>query len=277
MGQKIAEASSRALKGAVRPAFLLAMFLVLAPLGIVLLQPNSPKAAPTSAGVSWANTYGGGVGEGAADVFPTSDGGYLAAGWTKSFGAQGWNDEWFVKLDALGNIQSQRRIGGSDRDDIQRLELTSDGGYITVALSDSFGASQHAPLVLKFDTTGNLQWQKNYISSGRDWGNSLKQTSDGGYIIVGGSDPTISGPTQPAAIKVDSQGNIVWQMFYGSPDGALAWDVLQTADGGYLIAANTTAFGQGGSDGWLIKTDTTGNIQWQKTYGGTGDRRRRLQ
>jgi hypothetical protein len=144
--------------------------------GVALLFLLTALSRAEAATVSWANTYAGGSCESATDVWPTSDGGYLAAGWTKSFGAQGQNDEWLVKLDALGNTQSQRRVGGSGRDETQRLELTSDGGYVTVALSNSFGASQHAPLVLRFDAAGTLQWQKNYISSGRDWGNSIKQT-----------------------------------------------------------------------------------------------------
>src|SRR5207249_1761901 len=113
----------------------------------------------------------------ASEVLPTPGGGFIAAGWKRSSGGGIFDtDMWVVKLDASGNPTSQRTYGGGGRDEPYALQFTSDGGYITAGLSTSFGASGHAPLVMKFDSVGNIQWQKTYIVGGRDWANAIKQT-----------------------------------------------------------------------------------------------------
>lgn len=181
---------------------------------------------------------------------------------------------WVVSVDSSGNPVAQRTYGGGGRDEIYSLQPTSDGGFITVGLSTSFGAAGHAPLVLKFDASGTIQWQKTYIVAGRDWGNAIRQTRDGGYVIAGGSDPVFGGPghERAAVIKLDASGNIQWQKTYGTgTDCENTADILQTPDDGYIVAAVTIcSFGAGSSDIWLLKLDTSGNIQWQKTYGGNG-------
>jgi cysteine-rich repeat protein len=217
---------------------------------------------------AWARFYGGSLGQGAADVLPTSNGGFIAAGWTRSFGA-GDADAWIVTLDSAGGIVSQRAYGGTGPDVIFRLAPTSDGGYIAVGLSASFGA-QPAPLVIKAAASGAIQWQKTYPTAGADVGNSIKQTSDGGYIVAGGTDPLpLGGSDQEATLlKLDTNGNIEWQKVFAAAGGFMS-DVLQTADGGYLGAAES--FASGNADILLVKLDATGTVQWEKSYGGGGD------
>jgi hypothetical protein len=219
--------------------------------------------------LSWARTYGGGRGEGAGDVRQSPDGGFLAAGWTKSFRGQQWSDMWLIKLDASGNPSWQQLYGGSEREEISKLVPTSDGGYVAIGLSGSFGASQHAPLVLKFDPARNIEWQKTYLSSGRDWGNDIKQTSDGGYIIAGQTDPcACGGTTRAIVLKLRANGELDWKKIYTGQ--STFGSMLQTSDGGYIIAGSTESFGAGRGDALIMKLDGSGNIQWQKAYGGTG-------
>jgi hypothetical protein len=216
---------------------------------------------------SWAKTYGGGAGEGAAEVLQKPDGSFVALGWTTSFSA-GDRDLWLVNLDQAGNVLSQRAIGGPSLDVPSQLQPTADGGYVAIGLSSSFGAFDHAPIVLKLDSDGNIQWQKTYRVSFRDWGAAIRQTNDGGYIIAGGTDPG-NGNTVPAALRLDSAGTIVWQNTFG-PGCGNGTDIVQTSDGGFAFLAFTCAFGAGGTDTWLVKLDPSGVPVWQNTYGGSG-------
>ena len=260
-----AAASNRLLRGFTRPRRFAMRLKISALLSIAATVAIG--AAPTAQAQSWAKSYDVGGGGGAADVRQTPDGGFVAAGWTKAFvGAN--TDMWLVRLDASGNILWQRSYGGAGRDEIEKLHPTPDGGYIGIGLSSSFGAGQHAPLVLKFDANGNVQWQKTYLHSGRDWGFDIVQTTDGGYVIPGMTDPcACGGTTQGTIIKIDASGNIQWQKVY---TGQTTFSSLQqTPDGGYIMGGATASFGVGGGDALVLKLDANGNIQWQKTYGGS--------
>jgi len=226
-----------------------------------------PSIVPAQT-TSWARTYEGGGEQGAADVRQTPDGGFLVSGWRRNLGAGYNSDMWLVRLDPSGNIVFQRSLAGPNREEMNRLEQTSDGGFIGIGLSASFGASQHAPLVVKMDASGNIQWQKTYLGSGRDWGAAIKETSDGGYIIAGGTDPSGQG-TSLAVVKIDAAGNIQWQNRHGQncPNG---FDVVPAPDGSGYLVLGLSCSGAGGEDAWLLKLDLGGNILWQKTYGGSG-------
>jgi uncharacterized delta-60 repeat protein len=216
----------------------------------------------------WAKTYGGSDSEGAYSIQQTSDGGYIVAGETESFGAGNF-DLWVLKLDSSGNIQWQKTYGGSDRDWAYSIQQTSDGGYIVAGETYSFGAGDSDFWVLKLDSSGNIQWQKTYGGTDYDSANSIQQTSDGGYIVAGGTDSFGAGWGDFWVLKLDADGNIQWQKTYGGTDGDRARSIQQTKDGGYIVAGHTYSFGAGYSDFWVLKLDANGNIQWQKTYGGS--------
>jgi len=117
------------------------------------------------------------------------------------------------------------------------------------------------------------EWNQTYGGTGFDLAYSLVQTSDEGYAILGCTDSFGSGLTDILLVKTDSNGNIQWYKTYGGAniDYSGTHALVQTADGGYAIAGLTNSFGAGNFDFWLIKTDSEGNIQWDKTYGGIGD------
>jgi uncharacterized protein YuzE len=226
-------------------------------------------STPACATQSWAVVYGGNKSDIVSDVKQTDDGGYIVAGGTKSFGAGDW-DAWILKLDENGNIQWQKTYGGSNRDYTPNIQQTRDGGYIVAGRTKSFGAEYGEDVwILKLDENGNIEWQKAYgrVYYGvhhncRDMAFDVKQTSDEGYIVVGRSchDAWI--------LKLDKNGNIEWQKTYGGNDYDSASTIQQTRDGGYIVAGRTKSFGAGDYDAWILKLDRSGNIQWQKTYGG---------
>jgi hypothetical protein len=207
--------------------------------------------------VQWAKTYGGTNDEEAYSIQQTSDGGYIVAGYTYSFGA-GYYDIFLIKTDASGNIQWAKTYGGTNYEDASSVQQTSDGGYIVAGYTSSFGAG--GIFLIKTDANGNIQWAKTY---GIGFATSVQQTSDGGYIVAGYAGGDI------LLIKTDANGNVQWAKTYGGTHDGWALSVQQTSDGGYILAGYTGSF-TAGYDIFLIKTDANGNIQWAKTYGGTG-------
>jgi hypothetical protein len=218
--------------------------------------------------IIWAKTYGGTGWDEANSVQQTSDGGYIVAGWTRSFGA-GRNDIFLIKTDASGNVQWAKTYGGTSSDYANSVKQTSDGGYIVAGETESFGAGRNDIFLIKTDASGNVQWAKTYGGTRYDWPSSVQQTSDGGYIVAGGTYSFGAGNYDIILIKTDASGNIIWAKTYGGTDDDIASSVQQTSDGGYIVAGRTYSFGAGWGDIFLIKTDANGNIIWAKTYGGT--------
>jgi len=231
--------------------------------------------------IQWQKTYGGPGRDWAYDVEETQDGGYIVGGGTGSFGAGGW-DMWILKLDSYGNVQWQKTYGGwgvgidgLNAEYVHDLAKTSDGGYIVVGGTTSYGAGDRDIWVLKLDSQGNVQWQRTFGSSLFDWSHHVGQTSDGGYIISGATSFVLGflgggWGYDIWVLKLDSQGNIQWQKTYGGWSLEAPETIQQTSDGGYILVGLTQSFGFGPQDILIIKLDSQGNIQWAKTYGGMG-------
>jgi hypothetical protein len=158
-----------------------------------------------SGNVSWQKTYGGTSSDFARTIQQTSDGGYIVAGETWSFGA-GSCDAWVLKLDSAGAITWQKTYGGAGVDQPSSIQQTSDGGYIVAGWTDSFGDIFFDNIwILKLDESGNVSWQKTYRQSGSESerADSIQQTSDGGYIVSGYA---IYGDAK--ILKLDSNGDV---------------------------------------------------------------------
>ncbi len=220
--------------------------------------------------VKFAKTYGGSADEFAYSVQQTSDGGYIVAAYTNTFGA-GDYDIFLIKTDASGNIIWAKTYGGTNWDRVYSVQQTSDGGYIVGGWISPVVATLDDVFLIKTDANGNIIWAKTYGGTGDDQDNSVQQTSDGGYIVAGGTDSFGAGTDDIFLIKTDANGNIQWAKTYGGISIDYAYSVQQTSDGGYIVAGWTLSFGAGDGDVFLIKTDANGNLQWAKTYGGTAD------
>ena len=217
--------------------------------------------------VEWQKTYGGSYWDWATSIQQTDDGGYVVAGYTCSFGV-GLEDVWILKLDENGNVEWQKTYGGSNDDVAKSIQQTSDGGYIVAGVTGSFGAGLEDVWVLKLDEDGNVEWQKTYGGSWSDWAESIQQTDDGGYIVAGGT-YSFAGLEDVWVLKLDENGSVEWQKTYGGSDHDWAGSIQQTSDGGYIVAGVTGSFGACDWDVWVLKLNDSGNVEWQKTYGGS--------
>ena len=215
----------------------------------------------------WYQTFGGEAYDIAYAVQQTTDGGYIIAGSTNSFGA-GDYDFYLVKTDGEGNEEWSRTFGGVETDQASSVQQTADGGYIIAGRTESFGAGDWDAYLVKTDEEGNEEWYQTFGGEEYDAVYSVQQTADGGYIIAGYTESFGAGGWDAYLVKTDGEGNEEWYQTFGGEEYDAVYSVQQTADGGYIIAGDTTSFGAGSSDAYLVKTDEEGNEEWYRTFGG---------
>jgi uncharacterized delta-60 repeat protein len=235
-------------------------------------RPPSPEMGylilklDSTGSITWQQAYGpynGGIYDSSpSSIEQTSDGGYILAG---------HSGFWVAKLNSSGGLQWQKTYGRSSSDSAQSVEQTADGGYIVAGATTSFRTGGCDAWVLKLNSTGGITWQKTYGGSGDNEARSIQQTSDGGYIVAGYTNSSGAGGFDFWVLKLNSTGGITWQKTYGGSGDDYAYSVEQTSDGGYIVAGSTASFGAGGNDVWVLKLNSSGGVQWGKTYGGKGD------
>ena len=217
--------------------------------------------------IKFVNTIGGGSPDYGECVEQTPDGGYIIAGSTESFG-NGERDVWVIKTNEYGNEEWNHSYGGNDYDLCNSLDKTIDNGFILLGSTKSYGNGDTNIWLIKINSNGNEEWNKIFETSGCDNGYSVKQVADNGFIITGTIESIGRASTDISLIKTDSQGNMEWNKTFGGSDFDYGFSVDQTNDEGYIIAGSTESFGYGDYDVWLIKTDSQGNEEWNKTFGG---------
>jgi hypothetical protein len=249
--------------------------------------------------IQWQKIYGGAGEDIATSIQQTTDGGYIVAGYTNSSNSgnvgtnKGEEDMWLLKLSATGTIQWQKTLGGANNERANAIQQTADGGYIVTGFTESshsgdVGANKGGRdvWVVKLNSTGTIQWQKNFGGDTQDGAATIHQTTDGGFIVAG---YTFSSSTGDVGInkggldmwifKLNTTGTLEWQKNIGGSNDEIAYTVQQTTDGGYIVAGSTTSSNTGNvigtnkglSDIWIVKLSGSGIIQWQKLYGGNDE------
>jgi hypothetical protein len=217
--------------------------------------------------IDWYRLYGGVDYDDAGSVQQTSDGGYILAGRTTSYGS-GVDDMYVVKTDSQGDTLWTRTYGGTSSDGAYSVQQTTDGGYVIAGDSRETYMDLFEMYLVKTDSLGDTIWTRTYGGSDDRTAYSVKQTANGGYVMAGYNSGGIESDIY--VVKTDSLGNLQWIRSYGGYDYEIAQSILQTTDGGYIVVGSTLSFGAGGSDVYVIKADSLGDTLWTCTYGGTG-------
>ncbi len=266
----------------------------------ILLSFDALAQAPP---IQWQKTFGGSADELLFDIIETADGGYIAVGRSssgtsgdKTESNRGGSDIWVVKMDALGNKQWDKTIGATSNDHPGNVIQTADGGYIIGGFVSGAGGDRTAPVkggvdywLIKLNATGTaIQWQAAYGGSTTNQGYTCVAARSGGYYLSGFSNSGVSGDKSEASkgafdiwvVKTDALGNMTWNKTLGGSDWESALVASEALDGGYLaagysrsgISGDKTESNRGGSgdDYWIVKTDASGNLRWNKTLGGSG-------
>jgi hypothetical protein len=219
----------------------------------------------------WSKTYGGtGNDYASGNNVQTNDGGYAISGYTSSYGAGG-QDAWLIKTDSIGNIEWNLTYGGPLDDTFTDMIKTKDGGLVLLGNTLSFGAGNYDSFLMKVNASGTILWNQTYGGIGSDQAIALWQTGDGGYALVGSTNSSGTGNFDCWLVKTDPTGNILWNKTYGGTGNDYGAMVVQANDAGCAIAGRTAVLGSTANDAWLIKTDSTGTMLWNKTYGGTAN------
>ena len=215
----------------------------------------------------WTKTFGGSGYDEAQDIIKTDDAHYLIAGYSTSFGV-GEGDIYLIKIDINGDTSWTKTIGTTENDHIKKIKKAADGGFIICGDIETYG--QYKYYIIKTNSYGDTLWTKAY-----DYGTaySIDQTTDGGYIVIVLPYSTTQSRYDFQLVKTNEVGEVTWIKYFGGPDVEVGYAVEQTTDGGYILAGRTDSYGNGGSDFYLLKTNSTGDSLWAKTYGGESTER----
>ncbi|MBN2535876.1 MAG: hypothetical protein JXB88_23550 [Spirochaetales bacterium] len=165
-------------------------------------------------------------------------------------------------------IVFENRIGGPDIDSSNDLLVTTDGGFLIAGYTYSKGEGKGDAYLIKCNAAGEIEWDKTYGGPENDQVYTLAKTKDGGYVAAGKTESYGSGKRDVYIIKVDAGGNLEWEKVYGGEQEDEANCVIQTTDNGYLTAGMTYSKGAGSGDIYILKLDTNGSLEWEKTFGG---------
>ena len=212
--------------------------------------------------VQWAKTYDTGGRDNAFEVWHTSDGGYAIIGQTN---VNDIADIFLIRTNNLGDVLWANTYGGSLSDRGRSLQQTSDGGFAITGFSNSFSGDVDDDdlYVIKTDANGNVDWSRTFGANDDEFGNAIRQTSDGGYIIAGTRFPSGSiFLTDAYVIKLSSSGALVWEKDHHSDGGERLESIEETSSGDYIASGSSSS---GGSQaGFLMKINTAGNVLWAK-------------
>jgi hypothetical protein len=218
----------------------------------------------TQGAVVWEKTFGGDDQDAGWAVHETGDGDFLVAGFTKSYGAGGF-DCLLLRTNASGELQWRKTFGGEEDDRCWALQPTAEGGFVLLGETRSVGAGEEDVYLIKVTVAGEEEWSKTFGGEKGDRGFSVAQTSDGGFLIIGQTYSEGAGDRDAYVVKTDSRGALEWSQTYGGEASDVGHSVAPAGqEGAYLVTGYTSSFDVLADDPYLIKLDTNKNLLWTR-------------
>jgi hypothetical protein len=214
----------------------------------------------------WTKKIGGTGTDVGNEIIQTSDGSFVIAGYTTSFGAI-QRDSYIIKLDSSGSTVWANRYGGNDYEIATSVKESHDEGYIFAIFFST--ASNISLQLIKVNSAGDTLWTKFEGTPDDEVGSNLQTTDDGGFLVTGytDADALTNGKRDVWLVKFDSLGNKLWEKTFGGTEDDSGSKILKLSDGNLLIPGYTHSFSSGSDrDGWIVKTDPSGNFIWSKSY-----------
>jgi hypothetical protein len=218
--------------------------------------------------VAWSRTLGGPAAEGGHAIQATSDGGFIVAGYTHSFG-EGYADVYLVKTDAEGTPVWSNTFGGRGWDVAFSVDQTEDGGYVIAGYTTSFGAGSRDVYLVRTDGEGNELWSQTFGGSGVDMGRSVVEAENGDIVVAGTTESSGAGLDDVLLIRTDSEGDEIWTRTFGGDASDMGEAVVETR-GGDLVVVGATGSHSSNRDVYLVRTDGEGNEVWTQAIGFPG-------
>jgi len=217
----------------------------------------------------WTRTYGGERNDFGFSVWQTEDHGFAVAGATGSSGA-GMSDAWLIRTDSVGETLWTRTYGDTLENGARSLAPTFDGGFVLCGTTTPPGSRRSDVLLIRTDSSGDTLWTRSFGGPESEWGYSVQQTADSGFIAAGLTESYGAGDCDIWLLRTDAAGDTLWTRTYGGNSSEYSYPIAtqQTRDRGYVIVGATGSYGAGGFDAWLIKTDSSGDTAWTRTFGG---------
>lgn len=204
----------------------------------------------------WERAFGGRYYDEALSALSTPDGGCVVVGVTKSLDL---GDAYMIRLDKDGNKVWEKAFGGKGYEEFTSIKALPEGGFIVVGFTESFGSGGSDIYVLKLDKDGNKIWEKTFGKKGNEAAFSVDIVKDGGYIVAGWTNSIGAGKSDVYILRLDKDGNAIWEKTFGGAEDDIAYTVRATSDGGYVVAGWSLSFGSGGS-AYVLKLDKDGKL-----------------
>ncbi len=215
----------------------------------------------------WRKTFGGAKPDFPYHMLATSDGNYFLVGYSQSYGG-GDYDILLLKVSPNGDLLWQKTYGGNGNDLARDIIATSDGNYMIVGWSKAAGQPDNNANLIKIDPAGTEIWNKKFGSSADDFGNCIKTTSDGGYIMVGQTYGLGASGGDAWLVKLNSSGDTTWTKRFGGAQNDEGYYLTVAPDGGFVFLVRDSSNAGQDIDVRMIKTDASGTVLWNKVYGG---------
>ena len=231
---------------------------------VFILKYNS------SGNLLWGKIWGGSDDEWAPKIATDASGNVFISGSTESYGAA-HSDVFIVKYDSGGNLLWSKVWGGSERDLGFEIAVDSLGNAFIMGWTLSYGAGSEDVFLLKYNSSGNLLWNKTWGGSGYEYAHKIALDASGNIFITGVTSSYGAGHSSVFVLKYDSSGNLLWDKTWGGSGGETGREIAVDALGNSYITGETSSYGAGYSDAFLLKYDSSGNLLWDKTWGGSAN------